>query len=146
MKRCLIFIELLFLLLPCSATESKEYNLLMEVRGQEITAICMMNIEDDGSVIGTVVNEMGIKAFDFTYANGKAKVINVLGPLNKWYIRMVLRKDFSFILSNIDGGQNVVQKKRSMTFTPEGDIVVRNDKFNIHYIFTSMKADHETDQ
>ena len=138
MKRCLIFIELLFLLLPCSATESKEYNLLMEVRGQEITAICMMNIEDDGSVVGTVVNEMGVKAFDFTYANGKAKVINVLGPLNKWYIRMVLRKDFSFILSNIDGGQNVVQKKRSMTFTPEGDIVVRNDKFNIHYIFTSM--------
>ena len=138
MKRCLIFIELLFLLLPCSATESKEYNLLMEVRGQEITAICMMNIEDDGSVVGTVVNEMGVKAFDFTYANGKAKVINVLGPLNKWYIRMVLRKDFSFILSNIDGGQNVVQKKRSMTFTPEDDIVVRNDKFNIQYIFTSM--------
>ena len=111
MKRCLIFIELLFLLLPCSATESREYNLLMEVRGQEITAICMMNFEDDGSIVGTVVNEMGVKAFDFTYANGKAKVINVLGPLNKWYIRMVLRKDFSFILSNIDGGQNVVQKK-----------------------------------
>jgi hypothetical protein len=118
----------------------------MDVRGQEITAICMMNIEDDGSVVGTVVNEMGVKAFDFTYANGKAKVINVLGPLNKWYIRMVLRKDFSFILSNIDGGQDVVQKKRSMTFTPEGDIVVRNDKFNISYTFTTMKADHETDQ
>ena len=146
MKRCLIFIELLFLLLPCSATESREYNLLMEVRGQEITAICMMNIEDDGSIVGTVVNEMGVKAFDFTYANGKAKVINVLGPLNKWYIRMVLRKDFSFILSNIDGGQNVVQKKRSMTFTPEGNIVVRNEKYNISYTFTSMKANHETDQ
>ena len=94
----------------------------MEVRGQEITSICLMNVEDDGSIVGTVVNEMGVKAFDFTYANGKAKVINVLGPLNKWYIRMVLQKDFSFILSNIDRRQNVVHKKRSMTVTPEGDI------------------------
>ena len=146
MKRCLIFIELLFLLLPCSATESKEYNLLMEVRGQEITAICMMNIEDDGSVVGTVVNEMGVKAFDFTYANGKAKVINVLGPLNKWYIRKVLRKDFSFILSNISKNQNVVWKKRSMTVSPNGDIIIKNDRFNISYTFTPMNANHETDQ
>ena len=72
--------------------------------------------------------------------------MNVLGPLNKWYIRMVLRKDLSFILSNIDGGKDVVYKKRCMTFTPDGDIVVRNDKYNISYIFSLMKGDHETDQ
>ena len=146
MKRCLIFIELLLLLLPCCAAESKEYNLLMNARGQEITAICIMNVEDDSSIVGTVVTEMGIKVFDFTYANGKTKVMNVLGPLNKWYIRMVLRKDLSFILSNIDGGKDVAHKKRSMTFTPNGDIVVRNDKYNISYTFSIMKDDHETDQ
>jgi hypothetical protein len=33
-----------------------------------------------------------------------------------------------------------------MTFTPDGDIVVRNDKYNISYIFSLMKGDHETDQ
>lgn len=146
MKRCLIFIELLLLLLPCCAAESKEYNLLMNARGQEITAICIMNVEDDSSIVGTVVTEMGIKVFDFTYANGKTKVMNVLGPLNKWYIRMVLRKDLSFILSNIDGGKDVTHKKRSMTFTSDGDIVVRNDKYNISYTFSIMKDDHETDQ
>ena len=146
MKRCLIFIELLLLLLPCCAAESKEYNLLMNARGQEITAICIMNVEDDNSIVGTVVTEMGIKVFDFTYANGKTKVMNVLGPLNKWYIRMVLRKDLSFILSNIDGGKDVTHKKRSMTFTSDGDIVVRNDKYNISYTFSIMKDDHETDQ
>ena len=146
MKRCLIFIELLLLLLPCCDTESREYNLLMDVRGREITSICMMNIEEDGSIVGTVVNEMGVKAFDFTYANGKAKVINVLGPLNKWYIRKVLRKDFSFILSNISKNQNVVWKKRSMTVSPNGDIVIKNDRFNISYTFTPMNANHETDQ
>ena len=36
--------------------------------------------------------------FAYPTVNSEAKVINVLGPLNKWYIRMVLRKDFSFIL------------------------------------------------
>lgn len=118
----------------------------MDVRGREITSICMMNIEEDGSIVGTVVNEMGVKAFDFTYANGKAKVINVLGPFNKWYIRKVLRKDFSFILSNISKNQNVVWKKRSMTVSPNGDIIIKNDRFNISYTFTPMNANHETDQ
>ena len=146
MRRCLIFIELLLLLLPCCATESKEYNLLMNARGRDITAICMMNVEDDSSIVGTVVTEMGIKVFDFRYINGKAKVMNVLGPLNKWYIRMVLRKDLSFILSNIDGGKDVVCKKRSMTFTTEGDIVVKNDKYDISYIFSILKDDYETDK
>ena len=145
MKRCLIFIELLLLLLPCSATESKEYNLLMNARGREITAICMMNVEDDGSILGTIVTEMGIKVFDFSYTDGKTKVMNVLASLNKWYIRKVLRKDLSFILSNIDGGKDVVYKKRSITFNTDGDIVVRNDKYNISYIFSIMKDDHETD-
>lgn len=144
MKRCLIFIELL-LLLPCSATESKEYNLLMNARGREITAICMMNVEDDGSILGTIVTEMGIKVFDFSYTDGKTKVMNVLAPLNKWYIRKVLRKDLSFILSNIDGGKDVVYKKRCMTFNTDGNIVVRNDKYNISYIFSIMKDNHETD-
>ena len=146
MKRCLIFIELLLLLQPCYATESKEYNLLMNARGQEITAICIVNVEDDSSIVGTVVTEMGIKVFDFRYTNGKTKVMNVLGPLNKWYIRMVLRKDLSFILSNIDGGKDVTHKKRSMTFTSDGDIVVRNDKYNISYIFSILKDDYETDK
>ena len=145
MKRCLIFIELLLLLLPCCATESKEYNLLMNARGREITAICMMNVEDDGSILGTIVTEMGIKVFDFSYTDGKTKVMNVLASLNKWYIRKVLRKDLSFILSNIDGGKDVVYKKRSITFNTDGDIVVRNDKYNISYIFSIMKDDHETD-
>ena len=145
MKRCLIFIELLLLLLPCSATESKEYNLLMNARGREITAICMMNVEDDGSILGTIVTEMGIKVFDFSYTDGKTKVMNVLASLNKWYIRKVLRKDLSFILSNIDGGKDVVYKKRCMTFNTDGNIVVRNDKYDISYIFSIMKDNHETD-
>ena len=113
MKNCLLFISLLFLLCqPCVAQEtgdsvvSREYNLLMQVKGQELTSICMMNVSPDGSIVGTVVSEMGMKAFDFTYDHGKAKVLNVVAFLNKWYIRRVLRKD-----------QECHYKRRWITYT-----------------------------
>ena len=103
----------------------------------------MMNIEADGGIVGTVVNEFGVKAFDFTYAGGKAKILNVVGPLNKWYIKKVLRGDFSFILSNIGRGENVVKKKRRLDVMPNGDINVCDERYNINYLFTPIKAENE---
>ena len=92
--------------------------------------------------MGTLVNEMGVKAFDFTYANGKSKVLNVIAPLDKWYIRKVLRGDLTFILSNINKRQDADHKKRHLRLMPNGDISVSNDRFKIKYTFTPT---HETD-
>lgn len=152
MKRCLTLVSLLFLffLAACQAegigqdtASVREYQLLMQVRGHEITSICMMDIQADSSVLGTVVNEFGVKAFDFTYANGKAKVFNVVGPLNKWYIKRVLKGDFSFILANIGLGKDVVKKKRRLSFLPNGDVSVSNERFKIQYTFTPIKVKGE---
>lgn len=121
-------------------TVTKEYQLLMKVRGHEITAICVMNVTSDNRIIGTVVNEFGVKSFDFTYADGKAKVLNVIGPLDKWYIRKVLKGDFSFFLSNYEQGKNVVKKKRKLTAMPNGDIIVTNERYDINYTFSPMKG------
>lgn len=123
---------------------AQEYNLLMQVRGQEITGICVINTTPENEVVGTVVSEFGVKAFDFTYANGKAKVLNVIAMLDKWYIRKVLRKDLAFILENLPQGQDAVKKKRSISFLPNGDIEMKNGRFNIRYTFSPMN--HETDQ
>lgn len=123
---------------------AQEYNLLMQVRGQEITGICVINTTPENEVVGTVVSEFGVKAFDFTYANGKAKVLNVIAMLDKWYIRKVLRKDLAFILENLPQGQDTVKKKRSISFLPNGDIEMKNERFNIRYTFSPMN--HETDQ
>ena len=60
----------------------REYNVLMQVRGREMTGICVMQTEADSSIVGTLITEMGVKIFDFTYSNGKAKVMNVIAPLN----------------------------------------------------------------
>ena len=148
MRRCLLLIsiQLLTCLSPIHATQiendsvaSKEYNLLMQVRGREVTALCIMNMEADDHIVGTVINEFGVKVFDFTFINGKTQILNVIGPLDRWYIRKVLRGDFTFILSNIGRGENAVKKKRRLDIMPNGDISVSNERFNIHYLFTPIK-------
>ena len=116
-----------------------QYNLLMDARGHEVTGLCIMNISADGSVVGTIINELGVKAFDFTRDHGRTRVLNVLGPLNKWYIRKVLRNDVTFILDHIREGREAQWKKRRIVFQPDGDIRVCNDRFRINYTFTPMK-------
>lgn len=116
-----------------------EYSVVMQARGNEVTAICFLMQREDGSVVGSFVNEFGVKVFDFTYSDSKAKVMNVMGPLNRWYIRRVLNKDFSFILSNINRNENVVEKKRNLTILPNGDIYIRNERFKIYYTFSKTK-------
>ena len=147
MRRCLTLISLLiWSLMTCLAQDdSREYNLLMQIRGQELTSICIMDFTDGQDIVGTVVNEFGVKAFDFTFDGSKAKICNVVGPLNKWYVKKILRADFSFILSNIRQGSDVTKKKRKLTFLPDGEIQFTNDRYNIHYTFTPLNSEHETD-
>ena len=139
MRRCLLFISLALLL--CLEAAGQEYNLLMQVRGRELTGVCVMDSRPDGSIMGTVVSEFGMKAFDFTYVKGKTKVLNVVTFLDKWYIRSVLRRDLAFILSNLPQGKDAQYKRRSMTFSPDGRIDVVNGKFNIRYTFTPMTSE-----
>ena len=141
MIRCFVLISIA-LSLCCITTGAAEteYGLLMQVRGRDITGLCIMDTATDGSVVGTVVNEMGVKAFDFTYSNGRAKVLNVIGPMNKWYIRKVLNRDFTFILSNIDKPTDVTCKKRALKRQADGDIIVTNSKYKISYTFTPHKG------
>lgn len=152
MRRCLALISVfLFIATFCGAAvlnnslptdddvREVAFDMLMQARGHDITGFCIMNVSADGSVVGTVVNEVGVKAFDFTYSNGKGKVLNVIGPLNKWYIRKVLSHDFTFILTNIWNGKDAKKKKRSMTIQPNGDILVENSRYKISYTFTPQQ-------
>lgn len=155
MKAFLAFVSALLLTVNCFAQRSEAlpttmpvlprseaWATTMQARGHEFTGLCIIEQATDGTLVGTLVNEMGVKAFDFTYANGKAKVLNVIAPLDKWYIRKVLRGDLTFILSNINKGQDADHKKRHLRLMPNGDISVSNDRFKIKYTFTPT---HETD-
>ena len=137
MKRCLLFINLLLFLFqtPCL---SKDYQLRMQVRGHDITGICMMDKSADDGIVGTVVNEFGMKAFDFIYDNKKVQLLNIVAFLDKWYIRKVLRKDLAFILSQMEQGVDFEKKPRRIQFKSNGEIEAVNSRYKIYYTFTPM--------
>ncbi len=136
-------ILLMTLLSITSHAEDLEYNLVMNARGHEITSLCIMRTEEDGSIIGTVANEFGVKSFDFTYRKGKAKVLNVIGPLNKWYIRRVLRGDMQLLLSNFLTKTNASKKGRTVSFLPNDNIRLENHRFNITYTLSPIAEQAE---
>ena len=94
-------------------------------------------------------NNTAAQKFKFLIANlnkGKVKIINVIKPLDRWYIRKVLKKDFGFTFQHIREGKDISVGKRRITFRENGDIAVDNDRYNIHYVFTPITASNETDQ
>lgn len=146
MKTFLLRSSLILLTLFASLTlhaEDIEYNLVMNARGNEITSLIIIRTEEDGSIIGTVANEFGVKSFDFTYRKGKAKVLNVIGPLNKWYIRRVLRGDMQLLLSNYLTKTNATKKKRTLSFLPDNSIRLENQRFNITYTLSPVEEQQE---
>lgn len=127
-----------------SAVVSREYQLSMNVRGEEMTGLCLMEVQDLDRVVGTIINEFGVKIFDFTYAQGKAKVLNVMEPIDKWYIRRVLRADMAFIITHMLKGENATCKRRQFSMTASGEMHMSNEKYRLYYTFIPM-THHETD-
>ena len=123
------------------STQCEEYNLRMQFRGHEITGICVINKTNDSNLVGTVINEFGMKAFDFVYSNGKIKLINIISFLDKWYIRKVLKKDLSFIFTYMPKGIDFERKYRRISFKENGEVEVVNKKFVIIYSFIPLKGE-----
>ena len=110
--------------------EIRQYNLLLEAGPHQISGICVMKMTSPTEVIGTVINEFGLTAFDFEYNGKKARL--------KWYIRKVLQADMSFFFSNLPKQKNVRKISRLMTFSPDGEIHMTNIRFKIKYTFTPI--------
>lgn len=88
-----------------SAGSKVKYNATIEMSKGYVSGVCIM--ANDGSVIkGSLFNEFGISAIDFTYQPDKKKVklLSVIKILNKWYIKKVLRKDLVQVMENLSKG------------------------------------------
>ena len=148
MKASLRLISLLLLLfqLPCLAQEEvpdtaeiRQYNLLLQAGPHQISGICVMKMISPTEVIGTVINEFGLTAFDFVYNGKKTKLSNLPPFLDKWYIRKVLQADMSFFFSNLPKQKDALRPSRQITFSPDGEINMTNFRFKIKYTFTPIK-------
>lgn len=80
-------------------------------------------LHEDGVVKSSIVNEFGVSALDFTYhpVSHKVKIISVMGKLNKWYIKRLLKRDLKQVMTRLPMGMNVYEDTKygiKYTFLP----------------------------
>lgn len=83
-----------------------------------VSGVCLLK-KDGALIYGSIFNEFGISALSFTYneAKGKVKLHDVVSFLNKWYIRMVFRRDIARWMQELKGGNSsYVNTHRKITY------------------------------
>ena len=80
-------------------------------------------LHEEETVKGSLFNEFGITALDFTYdrQKDKVKLHSVVKMMDRWYIRRVLRRDLREVLKGLEQGDSIYEDKRyhiNYKFTP----------------------------
>ena len=117
----------------------QRYTFAMDTPGGSITGILILAGDGSDVTKGSIINEFGFSAIDFTYNTKKHKVklLNVIKFLDKWRVRYVLRRDLSAIMQVINGED--AGPSRGYELTSTGDtVVLRNTRRNITYTFAPL--------
>lgn len=96
-----------------------------------LSGLCLVRTLGD-TLVGAVVNEFGLQAFDFIFdrRRGKVQLSHLLPMLDHWYIRRTLRRDLAQLL---------------IDYRPDAPLHYHNERRNIDYLFTPLPDDsHET--
>lgn len=121
---CLLSSSLLCTLPLCAQTA--RYTAYIEMERAYVSGLCLLQTENDMTK-GCIFNEFGITAIEFSYDQRKVKLLRVIKPLDKWYIRKVLRKDLAQLMKNLQ----------------RGEYQYENQKRHIQYRLTPMKDEPE---
>ena len=114
---------------PANEGDKVRYNAVIEMKKGYMSGICIL-LNDGGVVKGSLFNEFGISALDFTYQPDKQKVklLSVIKMLDKWYIKRVLRKDLVQLMTKLRQGAGEY----------------KDEKYKINYKFTLLEEKQET--
>jgi hypothetical protein len=117
---CLLFVSPLFTILlyaqstfPTKDGERIKYNAYIETPRAYISGISILLREGD-QIKGSLFNEFGITALDFTYdpRRQKVKLHSVIMMMDKWYIRRVVRKDLAQLMICLQEGKTEYRNER----------------------------------
>jgi hypothetical protein len=122
MRSCLLFISLLLSVLTSrlyaqttfpADGESIRFTAYIEMEKGYVSGICILHRDGD-TVHGSLFNEFGITALDFTYRleRKKVKLHTVMPMMNKWYIRKVLKKDLRQLMAGLQNGETTWKDER----------------------------------
>lgn len=107
--------------------ESTRYTVVITFKTASFSGICV--VKNIGTQIaGTIVNEFGIRAFDFTMSQDRrrVKLLNVMKPLDKCLIRKAIARDLKRLFNatttagyvSVDGEKIIMRRpSRSYTFS-----------------------------
>ena len=89
------------------------YAASIEMPKAYLSGICVLLREGD-VVRGSLFNEFGVTALDFTYhpESQKVKLHHVIKIMDKWYIRRVLRKDLAQLMLRLQQGETTYRNER----------------------------------
>lgn len=127
-------------------SDTQRYAFQIETPKAFLSGILITKVQHD-CIIGSLVNEFGVSAIDFSYnkEKDKLKLINVVSFLNKWYIKKVLNSDLKFCIHQI---YHIPWKKKHHYIVEMADdtITILNSKRKLKYVFSPLitSADYDT--
>lgn len=134
MRACLLLISFL-LALWCVAGDVNRYDFELSGNQGEISGILVT--ADDGNVVkGSVINQFGLTAVDFGYnkLNQKVRLYHLVGFLNKWKIKYVLKRDLKAMMQVLYG-RDVERLPSRYKVTRDGNCMkLVNTRFGLNYI------------
>ena len=109
----------------------------VHIKGRKIETTAILVVKRAGEEWrGSMVNEFGVKVFDFRIRNKKCKLQTTLPQLNKWYIRKTLESDFACLFRAARQGELI--KGKTITLHPNGSFTLHNERREIAYTFVPL--------
>lgn len=128
------------------------YRIVLRAPGNTLTGLCILKKSGD-EWRGTLINEMGAKAFDFIITDDKCELLHVISLMDKWYIKKTVATDLHFLF-NVDNPKAPFQKhvkrfmqqgtgivesqKKQLLVKPDGAILLINTRRNLQYELRKM--------
>ena len=131
---------------------SNRYRVTLKTPDNSITGICVLKKSGD-EWRGTLINEMGARAFNFVVTDEKCELMDVISMMDKWYIKKTVAADL-YYLFNVDnpkasfrkqlerfeqnGNLVVNNKKKQILVEPDGSVLLMNNRHNLQYELRKM--------
>ena len=133
-------------------TQKNDYRITISTDKFNISGIWLVRLIDN-SWRGTMMNEFGLKMFDFICTSNKCELKNVAALADRWHIRKTIADDVQFILEidnpaykkgrtaqrSLNGDTlTITGKNKLLQRFPNGEMVMINKKRNLTYTFRPL--------
>lgn len=151
MKACLLSISLILCgivayaseeresFFPATEGQRREYAVTMNFGQAHLTGVCVMKYLH-GELIGTLMNEFGVRACDIRYDPDRRRVelTNLLILLDRWYIRKTLRQDLLLLFQNQAPEAPLNIRGRRIERLDDGTLLLDHMCRELHMEFTPL--------